>query len=172
VWVEAGVLEPAPAGAAVFGKHHPPPPAPGTDAPVKIGGIRLTTQLFAGALVLIGAVLPWSSSFFGSQSAFGVPFKALISPDPAVPTSGFLKLAFLLVPLGVVVLLAGLRILPTEIGRVAGGIAALVAFLFAAQLQRTLGDFLAATVFGVLGVGVYVTLFAGAIAAASKGDRA
>jgi hypothetical protein len=82
------------------------------------------------------------------------------------------KLAFLIVPLGVLVLVAGLRILPPVVGQAAGGIAALVTVLFVLQLQRVMGKFYAATVFGVLGIGVYVALLGGILAAMSRGAEA
>jgi hypothetical protein len=163
-------------------RHHPPPPAPGTDAPVQIANVRLTTQLIGGAMVLIGSVLPWTSSFFfGSKTAFGAPMKMLFSAQQAgqVPSgfvqslpTGFLKVAFLLVPLGAVVVVAGLRILPTVVGQVAGGIAALIAVLFVFQLQRAMDNFIAATSLGAIGIGVYVVFLGGAIsAAAGLGER-
>lgn len=177
VWAEAAALEAIGDGAvrAGGGKHHPAPPAPGTDAPVKIGSLRLTTQLVGGALLLLACLLPWTSEFYGGKSAFGVPVRALIDPDMIMTmqfTSGFLKLAFVLFPLGAVVLVSGLRLVPTLVGQVAGGVAALVSLLFVLQLQRQMGNFIAATVFGVLGFGVYLALFGGVISAMSKGDRA
>ena len=188
VWVDAAALEPvaAPALATVpaappavaqpttfaVGTKHPPPPAPGTDAPVRIGKLRLTTQLIGGALLIVGCFLPWLSSFYGRESAFGVPLEMLISPDLTAPRTGFLKLGFLLFPLSVVVLVAGLRVLPSLVGQVAGGVAAFLTFAFLARLQLEMGNVLAATVFGVIGNGVYLALFGGVLAALSKGDRA
>lgn len=151
------------------GMRHPPPPLPGADAPVWVGGVRLTTQLLGGAIVLAGTLLPWTSQYLTSSSAFGVPLRVLLDPQPNA--SGFAKLSFLLVPLGLLVLVSGLRVLPAVAGQAAGGVAALVAMVFVAQLQRSMGKFYAATVFGVLGIGVYVTLLGGILAAVSRGDR-
>jgi hypothetical protein len=157
-------------------ERHPPPAAPGTEVPVQVAGVRLTTQLFGGALIMIAAFLPWTSQFdFTSNNAFGVPLRGLV--DPADPFSGstedgFLKLAFLLVPLGVLVLVAGLRVVPPVVGQAAGGVAALVTVLFVLQLQRVMGKFYAATVFGVLGIGVYVAVLGGLVAAVSRGAEA
>lgn len=148
---------------------HPPPPLPGADAPVRIAGVRLTSQLIGGALVVAGALLPWTSQYLSSTSAFGVPLRVLVDPDPNA--TGLVKLAFLLVPLGMLVLASGLRVLPAAIGQAAGGAAALVVVVFVAQLQRSMGKFYAATVFGILGIGVYVTLLGGAIAVVARGDR-
>ena len=155
--------------AADDGTRHPPPPLPGADAPVEVAGVRLTAQLVGGALLLAGALLPWTSQYLQSSSAFGVPLRVLLDPEPNA--TGFVKLAFLLVPLGVLVLVSGLRVLPPVVGQAAGGAAALVAVLFVAQLQRSMGKFYAATVFGILGIGVYITLLGGAIAAVSRGER-
>ena len=150
-------------------RRHPPPPLPGAEAPVRVAGIRLTTQLIGGALVVAGALLPWTSQYLASSSAFGTPLRVLLAPDPNA--SGVIKLAFLVVPLGLLVLAAGLRALPPVVGQAAGGAAALVSVLFVAQLQRSMGKFYAATVFGILGIGVYVTLLGGLVAAIARGDR-
>lgn len=151
------------------GMRHPPPPLPGAEAPVEVGGVRLTAQLVGGALVVVSSLLPWTSRYFTSSSAFGVPLRVLVAPEPGA--TGFVRLAFLLVPLGLLVLVAGLRLLPAVVGQAAGGAAALVAVVFVLQLQRSMGKFYAATVFGVLGIGVYVAALGGLIAAASRGDR-
>ena len=148
---------------------HPPPPLPGADAPVRVAGVRLTTQLIGGAFVVGAALLPWTSQSFTSSTAFGVPLRALVDADP--DARGVVKLAFVLVPLGLLVLGAGLRVLPVAVGQASGGAAALVAVLFVLQLQRTMGKFYAATVFGVLGIGVYVALLGGVLAVVSRGDR-
>ena len=159
VWVELTALAP-------LGLRHPPPPAPGTDAPVKLGGVRLTTQLFGGALLAVSTLLPWTSQYFESSTAFGVPLRVLLVGG-TVETTGFVKLAFLLVPLAALVIAAGLRAVPPVVGQVAGGLAALAALVFIAQVQRTMGKFYAATVFGVLGIGVYLALLGGLLSAAS-----
>lgn len=177
VWVEAAALQPmAAAGdAPVFGKRHPPPPPPGTDAPVKIGSLRLTTQLVGGVLLLIGCLLPWTSEFFGDMTGFELPFRVLIDPDVVATmqfTTGFLKMGYVLFPLGAVIVVSGLRLVPTLVGQVAGGVAAFLSVVFVLQLQRQMGNFIAATVFGALGFGVYVAVFGGVISAMSKGDRA
>ena len=151
------------------GTRHPPPPPPGADSPVEVAGVRLTAQLFGGALVLAASLLPWTSQYLTSSSAFGVPLRVLLAPEQNA--TGFVKLAFLLVPLGLVALVAGLRVLPAAVGQAAGGAAALVAVVFVLQLQRSMGKFYAATVFGVLGIGVYVALLGGLLAAVSRGDR-
>jgi hypothetical protein len=151
--------------------HHPPPPLPGATAPVKIGGLRLTTQLLGGALVAASALLPWTAQFYtSSKTAFGVPLRSLIDATPNA-TTGFVKLAFVLVPLAGLVIVAGLRVLPPSVGQAAGGAAALLALIFVAQLQRSMGKFYAATVFGVLGIGPYLAMLGGMIAAVSRGDQ-
>lgn len=152
-------------------RRHPAPPAPGSDAPVRVGGVRLTTPLVGGALLAVSTVLPWTSQYFDSSSAFGVPLRVLLQGG-TVETTGFVKLAFLLVPLAALVVLAGLRVLPATVGQVAGAVSALASLLFVAQLQRTMGKFYAATVFGVLGIGVYLAILGGMLAAVSRESRA
>ena len=154
--------------AAEGGTRHPPPPRPGAEAPVEVAGVRLTTQLVGGALVVLATVLPWTSQFFTSSSAFGVPLRVLVQPEQS---TGAVKLAFLLVPLGLVVLVAGLRVVPVVVGQAAGGVAALIAVVFVLQLQRSMGKFYAATVFGVLGIGVYVALLGGVLAVVARRER-
>lgn len=166
---------PAPGSTLEIGRdpeRHPPPPLPGADAPVKLAGLRVTTQLLGGALVLAATLLPWTSQFFTtSRSAFGIPLKALLDPAPDGAPAGFIRLAFFLVPLGAAILLTGLRILPPPVGQAAGGAAALIALVFVAQLQRSMGKFYAATVFGVLGIGPYLTMLGGLVSAVARGDQ-
>ena len=181
LWMAAGALTPLPAAAvlsaanellATEGVRHPPPPAPGAHAPVQVAGIRLTTQLVGGALLVVAAFLPWTSQFMLASTAWGVPARVLVQGG-STTGGGFVKLPFLLLPLAALVVVAGLRVLPNVVGQAAGAVSALVALVFIAQLQRTMGKFYAATVFGILGIGVYVTLLGGLLAAvATRGERA
>jgi hypothetical protein len=161
---EAANVEPVPDG-----RHHPPPPPPGTEGPVRVAGLRLTSQLFGGALVVLACLLPWTS-FFSAEGAFGLPL--LVNGPVGSQTAGVVRLGFVLFPLGAAVLVAGLRVAPAVVGQAAGAAAVVATFVFVASLQRQLGAFYAATVFGVLGIGPYVALLGGALAALAPGERA
>ena len=141
-------------------------------APVQIAGVRLTTQLIGGALIVIATFLPWVSVAGGlaSENGFGVPLKVLF--DPETQSAGGLKIGFVSIVLGALTLAAGLQRLPIIVGRIAGGLAMVIATLFLAQLQRAMGQAQAATVFGVLGMGVYLTMLGGVMSAMSKGSAA
>jgi hypothetical protein len=160
-WVDGRVLQPLVVA-----------PAPALSAeelrgPVKVRGIRITTPLIAGVVLLAGSFLPWVSQLAVSQNAFRIPINVLI--DPKKQNAGGLKVGFVLVVLGALAVATGLGRLPAQVGRVAGGLAALVATMFLGQLQRALGQAQVATVFGVLGMGVYLTMLGGVIAAMSSG---
>jgi hypothetical protein len=165
-WIDGSSLEPA---AAPPASRHPAPPPPGASSGgVAVRGVPVTSQLVGGALILVGSFLPWTSQFFtSSHSAFGVGIDVLVDPRPEA--TGAFKIGLVLLVLGAVVVGAGLHRLPMTFGNVAGGVAALVAVVFVAQLQRGMGKFYAATVFGVLGIGVYLTVLGGMVAAVAKG---
>jgi hypothetical protein len=160
---EAANVEPVPDG-----RRHPPPAPPGTEGPVRVAGLRLTSQLFGGSLVLAACLLPWTN-FTSSERAFGIP--PVVTGPLGSETVGLVRLGFVLFLLGVAVIVAGLRVAPAVVGQAAGAAAVLVTFVFVATLQRYLGAFYAATVFGVLGIGPYVALLGGMVAAMSRGDR-
>jgi hypothetical protein len=139
-----------------------------TPSPVRIAGVHVTTQLLGGICIVVASLLPWTSLYGESKSAFGVGIDVLIDPKPEA--TGAFKIGLLLIVLGGLVLAAGLHRLPKVFGNVAGGVAALLGVLFIAQLQRGMGKFYAATVFGVLGIGVYLAIVGGVLAAVSKGS--
>jgi hypothetical protein len=157
-WVDGRRLEPASGAASAS--------APVVAGPVEIGGVRITTPLVGGALVLVGALLPWVGTAGASKSAFGVPLKVLF--DPKSQTAGGLKVGFVMVVLGALAVAAGLGRVPPQVGKVAGGAAVALAALFLGQLQRAIGQVQAASVFGVLGMGVYLTTAGGVLAAMAK----
>ncbi|HUP84373.1 MAG TPA: SH3 domain-containing protein [Acidimicrobiales bacterium] len=167
-WVDAGRLQPIAAGppGVLYATMPPAPPPEVLHAPVRIRGVRISAPLLGGALIVAGAFLPWVSQLTVAENAFGIPIEVLFDPK-SQPTGG-LKLGFVLVPLGAVVLATGLARLPLMAARIAGGVAALIATMFLGQLQRAMGQAQVATVFGVLGLGVYVTMLAGVVAAMSK----
>jgi len=148
-------------------------------APVQIAGVRVTTQLVGGALIVIATLLPWVSAAGGlaTENGFGVPLNVLF--DPETQSAGGLKIGFVTIVLGALTVAAGLQRLPllagriaVLVGRIAGGLAMVIATLFLAQLQRAMGQAQAATVFGVLGMGVYLTMLGGVMSAMSKGSAA
>jgi hypothetical protein len=174
-WVDGRRLEtlgaraapaPAPMAAAPSAV---PIDAAALSAPLRIAGVRLTTQLIGGVLIVIATFLPWVSAAGGlaTENGFGVPLEVLF--DPETQSAGGLKVGFVTIVLGAVTLAAGLKRLPLLAGRIAGGVAMLVATLFLAQLQRAMGQAQVATVFGVLGMGVYLTMLGGVMSAMSKG---
>jgi hypothetical protein len=179
-WVDGRRLERTAAGAG-DGAVAPVPTIGGTaapalspaalSAPVRIGGVRLTTQLIGGALIVVGSFLPWVSAAGGlaTENGFGVPLKVLFDPKTQSPSGA--KIGFLTIVLGALTIAAGLKRLPLVVGRVAGGVALVVATAFLAQLQRAMGQAQVATVFGVLGMGVYLTALGGLMAAMSKGSQ-
>jgi hypothetical protein len=136
-------------------------------APVKIGPVSLTTPLIGGALVLVGALLPWVSQGPISENGLGIPIKVLFDPKSQNAGGGF-KLGFVLILLGALTIAAGLGRLPIQVGKAAGGAAMLLATVFLGQLQRAIGQVQAASVFGVLGMGVYLTMLGGVLAAMAK----
>ncbi|HEX7166037.1 MAG TPA: SH3 domain-containing protein [Acidimicrobiales bacterium] len=137
------------------------------DAPVQVAGVRITALLVSGVVLVVATFLPWVSQLGLSESSFGVSLKVLT--DPKTQNPGGLKLGFVMIVLAGVVLGAALGRLPAVAARGAGGAAVVLTTVFVAQLQRAIGQAQLATVFGVLGVGVYLTMAAGIVAAMSKG---
>lgn len=167
-WVDGRLLEPlAPTPTPTPAPATAAPRLGGLDAPVELAGVRITAFLFAGAALAVAAFLPWVSQFAASESSFGVPISVLF--DPEVQATGGVKIGFVVVPIAAVVIASAFGKIPAVAGRVAGGLGALIATVFVAQLQRALGQAQVATVFGVLGMGVYLTMVGGVIAAMSRG---
>ena len=137
------------------------------DAPVQIAGVRVTALLVSGVVLLVASFLPWVSQLGLSESSFGVPIAVLA--DPKASNAGGFKLGFVMILLAGVVVAAALGRVPAVTARVAGGAAVLLTTVFVGQLQRALGQAQLATVFGVLGLGVYLTTAAGVVAATSEG---
>jgi hypothetical protein len=162
-WVDGRRLDTGAATAA--------PTGPIATGPVQIAGVRITTSLIGGALIVVGSVLPWfSQAGVVSESAFGLPIKVLFDPN-IQGTAGF-KIGYVSIVLGALTVAAGLGRLPAHVSKFAGGAAAVIATLFLGQLQRAIGQAQVATVFGVLGMGVYLTMVGGVLAAMSRGRPA
>ncbi len=145
-----------------------PPPSGPTPAGAQPGASldletvkRLATPPVVGAAVLVlGTLLPWTRSDFGSGSAFDVPLSILWSTT----ASSGIKLGVLLLLLG---LAGGVVASLADVQRfrvVVGGVAALCIVVFVIQLQRALSGS-SLNVGDVVGFGVLVAL-AGAIALA------
>src|SRR4051812_22000530 len=124
--------------------------------------------LVAAAVIGVSTLLPWLKFGGNSVNAFRVPVRLLY--DYKAMTAGGLNVGILLLVACGVGVAATLRPGLASVARVAGGAAALMATMYAAQIQRALSQSSGAPgLFSVLGVGTFIALVAGvALAALTK----
>jgi hypothetical protein len=122
---------------------------------------NVTPAPIGAALVLIGSVLSWIRIAGAKGSAFKVPLKFLVdykTESGSGPKVGLLLLAIAIVA-GVFCILPG----QVKVRRILGGVAIVIALLYAIQLQRALSaaGSGAPSLFSALGYGVIVALLGG-----------
>lgn len=180
-WVDGRRLEPLPAPARVTPPAAPPAAAPAATraapvpssrpldrSPIKLGSLALSGSLAGTAAVVGSCFLPWFSPDGQGQTAFKVPAKFLVDYKTADPSG--LKVGHVLLLLAAGAVWLTVRPVSSQARKAIGWCFVLLSTVFVAQTQRLVGQIEAASVFSMLGLGVYVAAVGGVLIVLRGGD--
>ena len=137
-------------------------------SPVRVGHVQLSAPLVGAAVAAVAAFLPWVSTGPISTGALDLPVSFLFDNE-TTDTGGF-KIGWLVLLLAAAALASCLRpgVVPPQAARALGWALVLIATVYVAELQRSVGTLQTASVFSFIGLGVYAALVAGLLIALGK----
>ena len=168
-WVDARSLVPVDAEAVL------PAEARG---PVRVGPLTVSVPLVGGLAVIISSFLPWFGSAvanFPNTSAYRFPIQFLTDSKVFDGNQDFVaqpdgtSIGTALLVLGIITVILSQTSLPSIITRGIGWLVLVMSTLFLTQLQRGLGQLIAARVFSLVGLGVYVAALSGLVLGLARG---